>query len=101
MGAKKLLTPFVGYFEKMSTPESIILDNLPDKKRAVVTMTTDDGQKAFFEVRDAVIKRIQKIGLRSGDEIEIGFVFIGSEKNNRTYNNLFINRIDYVNRDSQ
>jgi hypothetical protein len=36
------------------------------------------------------------MGIRPGDQIEIGFVFIGSEKNGRTYNNLFINQIDYV-----
>jgi hypothetical protein len=96
MSTKKLLTPFVGYFEKMSTPEFIITEGQAPKKRAVVTVVTNDGQKAFFEVREAVIQRIEKLGLRPHDEIEIGFVFIGSEKNNKTYNNLFINRIDYV-----
>ena len=93
---KKLLTPFVGYFEKMSTPETIVIDGRPIKKRAVVTIVTEDEQKAFFEVRDAVILRIEKMGIRLGDQIEVGFVLIGSEKNGRTYNNLFINQIDYV-----
>jgi DNA helicase TIP49 (TBP-interacting protein) len=93
---KNLLTPFIGYFEKMSTPENIVIEGRPSKKRAVVTITTEDEQKAFFEVRDAVIQRIEKMGIRPGDQIEIGFVFIGSEKNGRTYNNLFINQIDYV-----
>jgi DNA helicase TIP49 (TBP-interacting protein) len=97
MSNKKLLTPFVGYFEKMSTPESIVVEGKAPKKRAVVTIVTEDEQKAFFEVRDAVIKRIDNMGIRPGDQIEIGFVFIGSEKNGRTYNNLFINQIDYVN----
>jgi hypothetical protein len=93
---KKLLTPFIGYFEKMSNPEAITIEGRPAKKRAVVTIVTEDEQKAFFEVRDAVILRIEKMGIRPGDQIEIGFVFIGSEKNGRTYNNLFINQIDYV-----
>jgi hypothetical protein len=93
---KKVLTPFIGYFEKMSTPEFIKVQGKLDKKRAVVTIVTEDEQKAFFEVREAVISRIEKMGIRTGDQIEIGFVFIGSEKNGRTYNNLFINQIDYA-----
>lgn len=93
---KKLLTPFIGYFEKMTKPESIVVEGRAPKKRAVVTITTEDGQKAFFEIRDVVISRIGKLGIMPGDQVEIGFVFIGSEKNGRVYNNLFINEIDYV-----
>ena len=80
----------------MSNPETIAIESKNPKKRALVTIVTEDEQKAFFEVRDAVIARIEKMGIRPGDQIEIGFVFIGSEKNGRTYNNLFINQIDYV-----
>ena len=96
MSNRKLLTPFVGYFEKMSKPEAIIVEGRDPKKRAVVTVTTEDEQKAFFEVRDALISRIEKLGVIRGDVVEIGFVFIGSEKNGRTYNNIFINQIDYA-----
>lgn len=95
--SKKKLTTFTGYFQTMSKPELIILENKPTKKRALVTIITEDEQKAFFEIRDAIIAKIEKLGLRKGDEVQIGFVFIGSEKNNKTYNNLFINEIDYVN----
>ena len=97
MSAKKSLTPFVGYFEKMSKPELILVEGKPTRKRAIVTITTEDEQKDFFEVRDAMIARIEKLGVRKGDEVNIGFVFIGSEKHGRIYNNLFINQIDYVN----
>ncbi len=96
MSNKKVLTPFLGYFEKMSTLELIPVEGKQTKKRAVVTVVTEDEQKAFFEVREAVISRIEKMGIRPGDQIQIGFVFIGSEKNGRTYNNLFINQIDYA-----
>lgn len=95
--SKKKLTMFTGYFQGMSKPELIIMEGKPTKKRAIVTIITEDEQKAFFEIRDAIIARIEKIGIRKGDEIQIGFVFIGSEKNNKIYNNLFINEIDYVN----
>jgi hypothetical protein len=97
MSAKKNLTPFTGYFEGMSKPELITIEGKPTKKRAIITIITEDEQKAFFEVRDAIIARVEKLGIRKGDEVSIGFVFIGSEKNNKIYNNLFINEIDYVN----
>lgn len=93
---KRKSTIFVGYFEKMSTPETVIFKDQYPKKRAIVTLTTEDGQKAYFEVREAIIARIEKLGIREGDQVEVGFVFIGSEKNNKIYNNLFINEIDYV-----
>ena len=41
---KKLLTPFIGYFEKMSNPEAIIIEGRPAKKRAVVTITAEEEQ---------------------------------------------------------
>ena len=95
MGIKKVLTPFKGYFKKMTTPTTILTEGGP-RQRAIVTIFTLDEQTAYFEVRDTVIARIEKLGLRFGDEVEIGFVFIGSEKNDKTYNNLYINRIDYA-----
>lgn len=95
--SKKKLTMFIGYFQSMSKPELITIEGRPTKKRAIVAIITEDEQKAFFEVRDAMIARIEKLGIRKGDEVQIGFVFIGSEKNGKIYNNLFINEIDYVN----
>jgi hypothetical protein len=96
MAIKKQLTYFKGYFESMSTPEVISKEGTPLKKRSVVKISTEDEQTAFFEVRDALISRIEKLGVIRGDVVEIGFVFIGSEKNGRTYNNIFINQIDYA-----
>lgn len=92
----KNLTYFTGFFDGMSKPELIVLEGRPTKKRAIVTIVTEDEQTAFFEVRDAIISKVEKLGLRSGDQVTVGFVFIGSAKNGRIYNNLFINKIDYV-----
>ena len=93
----KALTPFVGQFQSMSKPETLNnTEGKPVKRRSVVKITTEDGQMVFFEIRDAVISRIEKLGIQPGDTIKVGFVFIGSEKNNRVYNNLFINHIYYV-----
>lgn len=98
MSAMKTLTQFTGQFTSMTKPEFITnTDGKPVKRRSVVRIITEDGQLAFFEVRDVVINRIERLGIQPGDMIKIGFVFIGSEKNGRIYNNLFINHIDYAN----
>ncbi len=95
---KKKLTTMVGYIDKITEPELMTLEGKPTRKRSVVTIVTEDDQKAYFEIRDAVIARMDKLGFRKGDQVEIGYVLIGSEKAGRCYNNLFINQIDYVNK---
>jgi len=95
---KKKLTTMIGYIDNITEPELMILEGKPTRKRSVVTLVTEDEQKAYFEVRDAIIARIEKLGFRKGDQVEIGYVLIGSEKAGRCYNNLFINQIDYVNK---
>jgi hypothetical protein len=94
--SRKRLTTFVGMFEGMKKPELLCVPGKPTKKASIVTITTEDEQTAYFEIRDAMIAKIEKLGIQPGDEVSVGFVFIGSSKNGRTYNNLFINDIDYV-----
>jgi uncharacterized membrane protein len=96
MNIKKSLTYFAGQFQGMTKPEKIDRIGKPATSRSLVTITTEDQQIAYFEVRSAIIGRIKKLKLKGGDKVEIGFVFIGSEKEGRTYNNLFINAIDYA-----
>ena len=96
MSAKKSLTYITGYFESMTKPELISVEGKPTKKRAVVSIATEDEQRAFFEVRDSAIAKFEKLGIRQGDQIEVGFVFIGVDKSGRYYNNLFINAVDYA-----
>jgi DNA helicase TIP49 (TBP-interacting protein) len=92
----KKLTYITGYVQKITKPTLFVAEGKPTKKRALLTLITEDEQMVFFEIRDAVIAKIEKLGIRKGDEVQIGFVFIGAEKEGRTYNNLFINKIDYV-----
>lgn len=98
MATKKKLTPLIGYFGEMTPPQLIRVEGKPTKKASIVSITTEDEQVGYFEVRDAMIAKIEKLGFICGDEVQIGFVFIGSKKNGKTYNNLFINEIDYVSR---
>ena len=44
--SRKKLTTITGYFQGMSKPEAIIVEGKPTKKRAIITITTEDEQKA-------------------------------------------------------
>ncbi len=92
---KKPLTYLTGIFDNW-TPIEIIEYNNKKKKRSIVTVITEDNQKLFLEVREATINKIMKLGIVPGDTIEIGFVFLGSEKGDRKFNNLFLNYITYA-----
>ena len=92
---KKALTYLVGYFEGM-TPIEIIEHEGRKKRRSLVTIVTEDDQKLFLEIREAMINRIEKLGITNGDAVEIGFVFLGSQKGERRFNNLFLNFITYA-----
>jgi DNA helicase TIP49 (TBP-interacting protein) len=92
----KKLTYITAEFVEMSAPEEMVGYLGNKKNRAIVTLETEDGQKAFFEVRDSVIQRITRLGFSKGDTVTAGFVMIGSEKGGKKYNNFFINQIDYA-----
>lgn len=91
--AKKSLTFLKGTFEEMTKPETFEKDGLPPIQRSTVTVITDDGQKAYFEARKKMINLITKVGYNPGDKVNVGFVFMGTEKNGKIYNNLFVNSI--------
>ena len=76
---KKALTYLVGYFEGMTSIETIEHEGRK-KRRSVVTIVTEDGQILFLQIREAMINKIQKLGIVYGDVVEIGFVFLGSQK---------------------
>ena len=92
---KKALTYLVGYFEGMTSIETIEHEGRK-KRRSLVTIVTEDDQKLFLEIREAMINRIEKLGITNGDAVEIGFVFLGSQKGERRFNNLFLNSITYA-----
>lgn len=58
----------------------------PFSKR-MVSLQTSDGQKLFAEVR----KMYLLDGIHENDIVDVKISFAGSEKNNKKYNNIFIN----------
>jgi hypothetical protein len=65
-------------------------DNIPDLLKRVLTVETPDGQVLYPELRNGKIKMIEKEGIVEGTLVEIEFLFQGSEKNNKRYNNIYI-----------
>jgi hypothetical protein len=93
MADNKKMTNLVGILTAMTEPTQILKENGSKMTRSVLTIETSDGQKGFFEARVKTIERISKLNIGIGDEVTIGYVFIGSEKNDKLYNNLFVNFI--------
>lgn len=89
----KACTYFTGTFEAMTPP--VIIDRVGKKiQRSLITITTEDGQTGFFEARDRIIGFIEANNIKIGQKVKVGFVFMGSQKEDRQYNNIFINEIE-------
>lgn len=95
MADNKQMTSLVGILTAMTVPTQITKENGTKMTRSVLTIETADGQKGFFEARVKTIERIARLNIGVGDEVVIGYVFIGSEKNDKLYNNLFVNFISH------
>jgi hypothetical protein len=64
---------------------------IPDLYKRVLTVETIDEQVLYPEVRNGKLKMLDDIYENSTVEIE--FSFEGSEKNDKRYNNIYINTI--------
>lgn len=60
-------------------------------RKQSLSLETDDGQKLFCEARPKTFEEVTF--MRVGMKIEIDFIFIGSEKNGKQYNNIIIENI--------
>jgi len=78
---------FIGKFERIER------DNNIDIVKKIISIITPDNQKLFLELRYKLTKilKIKEIGV--GDPVEIEFIFQGSEKNGKRYNNLYVKTI--------
>lgn len=59
--------------------------------KKMLVVRTKDGQKFFPEIRNKKISLLNDINV--GDNVDLQFTFEGSEKNNKRYNNVYINNI--------
>lgn len=65
----------------------------PDLFKRVLTIQEEDGQKSFLELRNSYLNLLEENGIKNGDKVFIEFIFMGSEKNGKRYNNLCIKNI--------
>jgi len=69
---------------------------IPDLYKIVLTVETPDGQILFPELRNGKLKMIESEGIKQGSTVEIEYLFQGSEKNNKRYNNIYIYSIKAI-----
>ncbi len=97
MGKNMILTSLEGYITEQTASEKI---NLPDGKQFVhstVTFETEDGQKAYFEIRQKIIEQIEASDITTSTKLRIGFVMLGAVKKGKSFNKLFINKLELAN----
>lgn len=96
MSIKKELTWIEGFITHQSEVETINRVGKDPVEKITLTIEREDGQKGYFEARKPVIIQMHKKKINVGDRISFGFVFVGSEKNGKIYNNFFINAIEHA-----
>ena len=71
-------------------------EGIPDLYKRVLTMETPDGQILYPELRNGKLKMIEAEGIKQGSTVEIQYLFQGSEKNGKRYNNIYIYTIKTI-----
>jgi len=71
-------------------------DGIPDLYKRVLTVETPDGQILFPELRNGKLKMLEERGITQGSTVEIEFLFQGSEKSGKRYNNIYIYSINKI-----
>lgn len=71
-------------------------EGIPDLHKRVLTVETPDGQILFPELRNSRLKLIEEEGIEQGSTVEIKYLFQGSEKNGKRYNNIYIHTIKSI-----
>jgi len=88
----KITHPLIAQIVFMSEPQSFTRKNKPDFTKIVVTLITSDNQKLYCEIRNRNIRLLHDIN--KGDIVDLEYIFAGSEKNGKQYNNIYIVNIE-------
>ena len=65
----------------------------PDIYKKILAVETMDNQKVYMEIRNTGIKELEREGVDEGSLVEIEYLFEGSEKDGKKYNNVVIKNI--------
>lgn len=85
-----------GTVQKIDELLHIPRDKKPDLYKRTLVFVTESGQKLFPEVRNQRLKSLEKEMIHEGCKAKIGITFEGSEKNDKRYNNIYVNSITKI-----
>lgn len=68
----------------------------PDIYKKTITVVTPDNQKVFMEIRNTGIKELEREGIEMNSFVEVEYLFEGSEKDDKKYNNVVIKSIKLI-----
>lgn len=71
-------------------------DGIPDLYKRVLTLETPDGQVLYLELRNGKLSYVETCDLAPGSTVEIEYLFQGSEKSGKRYNNLYIHTLKNI-----
>lgn len=91
---KRKLNFITGYITYISPEIEVNNVGRPMYLKRMVTVVSNDGQKFFGEIRKNKLTLLDSINTRQ--ELKIGYLFEGSEKDNKRYNNIYIDTLENV-----
>lgn len=95
---KKLIESTVMVLE-IEEPVFVKLKNNDDKTiktRLISVATIEDDQLSFVQFRGESLRRLEDLGIKEGDIVDIGVYFHGSNKAGKKYNNICCAKINFV-----
>lgn len=91
---KRKLNFMTGYITYISPEIEVNNVGRPMYLKRMVTVVSNDGQKFFGEIRKNKLTLLDSINTRQ--ELKIGYLFEGSERDNKKYNNIYIDTLENV-----
>lgn len=91
---KRKLNFITGYITYISPEIEVNNVGRPMYLKRMVTVVSNDGQKFFGEIRKNKLTLLDSINTRQ--ELKIGYLFEGSERDNKKYNNIYIDTLENV-----
>ena len=91
---KRKLNFITGYITYISPEIEVNNVGRPMYLKRMVTVISNDGQKFFGEIRKNKLTLLDSINTRQ--ELKIGYLYEGSEKDNKRYNNIYIDTLENV-----
>ncbi len=88
-----ILKEMTGTVTHISKELNILREGIPNLQKRTLTLEENDGQKSYLEIRGKFLGLIENQRIEVGTRVNINYVFQGSEKNGKKYNNILINNI--------